>query len=386
MNSDGEALSPASKKSRGTAQLPYSIPLEEVQETAREAQWGTKTIGSYSWDTTSTLKEPRIVVPGVPPVYKPARRSFTLQREIRQASNYVEEYDLSVPTESIVHVMSLCDPNFDWSSVDLVTDRNNLRKLLRFLEASPGAPLFPDAEESFEIIVDVPDGRRPVVFTCDLHKDTPAPLGFGHVFEERLTTMPEVAKTLHGYFRLILLNLDGFKVVVRTEVDALDKPLNDGACPEGPWRPCNDSATGLHHRASGTFNDADGAVVEMKTKSAFFPDFPWRSTFYQMLLGKVDKLVLGWHKKGHFPPPIEYSFNDVRSKANDDVNKRLYQLGVLLDRVVSFVKQAGVPKALKLVWDGGATDLRIEERCLNSDEEITHGTLTCKFFESYIQP
>lgn len=306
---------------------------------------------------------------------------------LRQASNYVEEYDLSVPTESILHVMSLCDPNFDWSSVDLVTDRNNLRKLLRFLEASPGAPLFPDAEESFEIIVDVPDGRRPVVFTCDLHKDTPAPLGFGHVFEERLTTMPEVAKTLHGYFRLILLNLNGFKVVVRTEVDALDKPLNDGACPEGPWRPCNDSATGLHHRASGTFNDADGAVVEMKTKSAFFPDFPWRSTFYQMLLGKVDKLVLGWHKKGHFPPPIEYSFNDVRSKANDDVDKRLYQLGVLLDRVVSFVKQAGVPKALKLVWDGGATDLRIEERCLGGDdEEITRGTLTCKFFESYIQP
>lgn len=83
MNSDGEALSPASKKSRSTAQLPYSIPLEEVQETAREAQWETKTIGSYSWDTTSTLKGPRIVVPGVPPVYKPAKRSFTLQREIR---------------------------------------------------------------------------------------------------------------------------------------------------------------------------------------------------------------------------------------------------------------------------------------------------------------
>ncbi|KAF4755007.1 hypothetical protein FOZ63_016234, partial [Perkinsus olseni] len=388
MDSDGTGSSPASKKPRGAPQLPYAIPLEEAQAGAQEGiQWTTKAIGSYSWDTTSTLKEPRIVVPGLAPVYSPAKRSFTLQRETRHPSNYVEEYDLKVPTESILHVMSVCQPSFDWSAVDLVTDRNNLRKLLRFLEASPDAPLFPDAEESFEIIVDVPSGRRPVAFTCDLRRDAPAPLGFGHAFEERLTTVPEVAKTLRGYFRLILLDINGFKVVVRTEVDALESPAEGGAVPEGPWKPLTGSATGQHYRRCGDFDAADGTVVEMKSKSAFFPDFPWRSTFYQMLLGKVDKLVLGWHKKGHFQPPKEYSYAEVQSQANADVDKRLSQLGALLKRVVHFVKQAGIPKALKLVWDGGATDLVIEVRHLNSsEEEADASTLTCKFFESYIQP
>ena len=45
---------------------------------------------------------------------------------------YMNEY----PIEPFFRVVQKCSPNFDFRKVDIVTDRNNLRKLLDFIEGT----------------------------------------------------------------------------------------------------------------------------------------------------------------------------------------------------------------------------------------------------------
>ncbi|KAF4671759.1 hypothetical protein FOL47_001257, partial [Perkinsus chesapeaki] len=125
-----------SKKRRvdGNVALPFRISLEEAQTTPdTSVQWNTVPIGSYSWDRSSTLAQPRIVIPGQAHVYKPANHSFRVDRSTQQGSTKME-WDLENPMESSFHAVTLCSPDFDWSTVDMVTDRNNLRKLLRLVD------------------------------------------------------------------------------------------------------------------------------------------------------------------------------------------------------------------------------------------------------------
>ncbi|KAF4677062.1 hypothetical protein FOL47_003513, partial [Perkinsus chesapeaki] len=243
---------------------------------------------------------------------------------------------------------------------------------------TPASMGFPGVEETFKILVDIPEGDRPIVFTAYRTGPERTSLGVGVAFEEYVTKAPVGTESFEEYHRLLLLTIGDLKIVVRTEVDAVASDPQNGPLPTD-WKLCKKSEK-MHYKAYGKFN-ANETVVEMKSKSAFFPDFPWRSTFYQMLLGKVDKLVLGWHKKGSFEPPKEYTFSEVRKRVDDDVDKRLRQLGALLRRLLEVGKQEDIPKALELSWDGGRADLVVQARKVENS-----GTAeTRRFVESFIE-
>lgn len=132
--------------------------------------YGTKIVASYNWSTTSTAEEPHIIAPGTPRVYVPPKSEIVTspsnapcagakgkyvapgRRGLKKFNNVggfrltkdrgdpvVDENKVRMhPSSSLdplFHALDICSPGFDTETVDIVTDRNNLRKLLRFCDS-----------------------------------------------------------------------------------------------------------------------------------------------------------------------------------------------------------------------------------------------------------
>ncbi len=103
-----------------------------------------KDIASYNWSANSTSSKPVIIVPGRPDTLK--RKLLPQQLRKSQHKQMCDEnrhYQLDFPLESLFRTVEICSPSFKLSEVDFATDRNNLRKLMNFVEA--------DSVDSFRI-------------------------------------------------------------------------------------------------------------------------------------------------------------------------------------------------------------------------------------------
>lgn len=102
---------------------------------------GTEVVASYNWSVRSREGHPRIIVPGAPRNYvsRMSRRVFVLGKD--GGDSFVDENRARMKpfssVEPLFRSLDICSPDFDISTVDIVTDRNNLRNLLRFCR-SPG--------------------------------------------------------------------------------------------------------------------------------------------------------------------------------------------------------------------------------------------------------
>lgn len=120
---------------------------------------GRQIVASYNWSTTSTSEKPHIIAPGtarvfIPPsskrgdprvvaagaprLYVPPRgRGFTLGKDggvlvVDENASMMHPFSSMEP---LFHSLEICAPGFDMGEIDIVTDRNNLRKLLRFCDS-----------------------------------------------------------------------------------------------------------------------------------------------------------------------------------------------------------------------------------------------------------
>lgn len=103
-----------------------------------------QTISSYNWSSSSTSGHHRIIVPGAPPTFvPPGAGRFAVPKETDNAirSKY-EVSPTSSPLEPLFHSVGICAPGFDMDTIDVVTDRYNLRQLLHFC-GSPGERCLP---------------------------------------------------------------------------------------------------------------------------------------------------------------------------------------------------------------------------------------------------
>lgn len=131
-------------------------------------------------------------------------------------------------------------------SIDVVTDRNNLRKLMRFISATgPNRDPRPNHYGEFRIDVRLaPNGRTLVLTRHDENAiDTSTRFkGYGHSFERAATIEPAPLVAANstrthisrlqstGYHRIIRYDLLGLRFLVRFEVDAMIRASN--ASPE----------------------------------------------------------------------------------------------------------------------------------------------------------
>lgn len=131
--------------------------LESLETVAAAAASITdvKHLSSYNWIEAST---PTIAVPGSPPLWSPPTKGpQKLAKDsglIYIAQNAVRHPES--PLKPLFRALYMSDPSFDMRSVDLVTDRNNIRKLLSFV--NPG--LSRGGLEPFTIDVEVLDNSN----------------------------------------------------------------------------------------------------------------------------------------------------------------------------------------------------------------------------------
>ncbi|KAE8406753.1 hypothetical protein BDV37DRAFT_269785 [Aspergillus pseudonomiae] len=170
---------------------------------------------SYNWIESST---PTIAVPGCPSLWSPRKTSKKVAKDsglIYIAQNAVR-YSES-PFEPLFRSLYIENPLYNIRLVDLITDRNNIHKLLSFINLN----LSKNGLEPFTIDVEVTNNTA--IF-CRMEAETYMFIGpyefrgYGHEFKKAFTTTQVSAST--GHYRIISYNFGDLKFIVRYETDA----------------------------------------------------------------------------------------------------------------------------------------------------------------------
>lgn len=160
--------------------------------------------------------------------------SFIDQNTARYPQNPLEPMTraISVTQKALGNDFKLAD-----ECIDIVTDRNNLRKLMRFIGATgPNRDLRPNYYREFRIDVQLAPNNRTLVLTRhdESAVDTSTRFkGYGHNFERATSIEPAPLVAANntrthisrlkstGYHRIIRYDLLGLRFLVRFEVDAM---------------------------------------------------------------------------------------------------------------------------------------------------------------------
>lgn len=223
----------------------FAVP--EVATAAKDLDiTDVRYLGSYNWVKRSEDDSPAIIVPGT--TYFLLDIVFVLTQPAGSPSewNVKKEAELPFPVPADVGVrfkdqngyqmpnatlqpllvaVDQCTPAFDWSDVDFVTDRNGLRKLLRWISYDPSDP---EKEMPKKWRIDVQlAGAKTVLMSRweDRHREVMPGYTFGFNFEEAMTTKAEGCGNSSGHHRIItyvsmmLMFMDPLLTFVRTWAD-----------------------------------------------------------------------------------------------------------------------------------------------------------------------
>ncbi|TVY14685.1 hypothetical protein LARI1_G007941 [Lachnellula arida] len=297
---------------KGVDKLIRNIHVESsgVQEEACDAVTikNYESIASYSW---KDIEHPTIYVPGLSrPI---TRKRIQLQRDKLTRSKPRSPAAAVDPLfETLLHQ----HPNFDMSSIHLVTDRNSLRKLLTFAS---------NRSEKWRIDIDMINDTMFFnqweefrLMMINGHQDS----GYGHAFEECVTARePTLEDSIH-HERIVRYELAGLECLVRFEADAylnadgsgesrehLAIPSSDPSAPK-PSRPVLRPPYKLVHVVSrGRYIDPD-LIAEVKSCSTL--KFNINKTLPQLWFSQTKHLCVGRHKEGLVTEKLE--MKDMREE------------------------------------------------------------------------
>ena len=174
---------------------------------------GFELVCSYNWVSTTS---PTIYVPGSPPQWKPVTLPTTLPKD--SGTYFIDQDAFRAPAfafEPMFAALDLMKPDFDFGSVDLVTNRNSLRKLFNF--ASGRAP------QSWRVDVNLVQNTliltRRERSTREVIQGS-RNVGYGHNFERAFTKPQKGLEDSSAHERFARYTMGELNCVVRFEVDA----------------------------------------------------------------------------------------------------------------------------------------------------------------------
>ena len=314
-----------------------------------------KHLSSYNWIEAPT---PTIVVPGRPPVWSAPRAPQQLKKDsgfIYIAQNAARHPDS--PLEPLFRALYIAKPSFDIRSVDVVTDRNNVRKLLSFV--NPGSTR--SGLETFTIDVEVT--KNTAIFsrveTATQEYIGPHEFrGFGHEFEKVYTTNQISGST--GHHRIVSYRFSGLNFIVRHETDGYvdagtklpssnSKELESnslssmlGSLSLSP----TDSPPGTTPTGSKLTVKEEGQLVplestlEIKTRISHKP-FEIQEVAPQLWISQTFKLVRAYHHKGTFQRPEVEDVAALIKRWEERNQKDLRKLAALINKILDVVKGCG---------------------------------------------
>ncbi|KAG6815064.1 hypothetical protein H0H93_011081, partial [Arthromyces matolae] len=338
---------------------------------------GLKYAGSYNWVDEST---PTIIVPGSygnertspgsPPQW--TNRTLPYQVHADDGLSFKDQNGFRCPNSPLLtivtainHINRANKEEFDWASIDFITDRNNLRKLLKWINGTAN-----------DFRIDVQLAGKTVLFTRweNRYREQMSGKTFGFNFEKASTSPAPGCRKSAGHHRIITYDLNDLKLLVRFEVDAciptasvksptaqttasspstaLDdiigalssvKLSKGDATPASPVKP----------RGSKTFptvNVIDGgsivpqtSIMELTTRSNFnASNYDWKDAYPQLFLSQTPHHFLAVHQRGRFHEIQKRKLDSVELKAaarQEQLLEDFKKLRRLLDQIKELVKK-----------------------------------------------
>ncbi|KAF8636029.1 hypothetical protein AX15_000189 [Amanita polypyramis BW_CC] len=341
------------------------IPLEtihiprSVHSDANVVISETKYLGSYDWTPRSI---PTILVPGVPGQWYD-RKPFRVDRDtgiciVDQNTHRLKEGPL-LPLVVAIDANEDAD-TFKWSSVDYVTDRNALRKILRWASG--------DDARDFRIDLQLA-GRKTVLMSRWDNKTTEAFLGFTYGFNYFNACTKKAHPESSGHHRVINYKMNGLNMVVRYTVDGF-LPSADAASPVGDIADSLKSLDISKDKAEAT----PDSIVEIATISkARENQLDWDEKAPQLFLSQTYNFYVGLHDRGFFTSVRKRRFNSaaLSVKVRINLKKLRHALGVIQEIIIKY----GQRGRITLVYKEGT--LKVYERI--SDETFMPDEFMLRF-------
>ncbi|KAI3316823.1 hypothetical protein HD806DRAFT_527538 [Xylariaceae sp. AK1471] len=182
------------------------------------SETGYQLICSYDWLDS---KQASIQIPGFIPIWQHVPLPITLPADkgnyfINQNAARIPQYSF----ESLFRAAEVTSPGIDFGDVDIVINRNSLRKFLDFCAGS--------VRQSFRVNLSVIHNTL-FIERCernarDLIRGAGGS-GWGHNFEKTFTKLPEGVARSTQHHRVLKYALGELNCVIRFEVDACYKDL-----------------------------------------------------------------------------------------------------------------------------------------------------------------
>jgi hypothetical protein len=189
--------------------------LEELKAPSSALISDVKHLSSYNWMEKPT---PTIVVPGSPALWTAPKTPQKLRKDsglIYIAQNAARHP--KSPLEPLFRALYLAHPLFDIHSTNVVSDRNNIRKLFSFVSGRTGTG---NDIEPFTINI---EAVKNTIILCRMETATQEFVGpndfrgFGHEFEKAYTVNQIRGST--GHHRIISYRFGGLNFILRHETD-----------------------------------------------------------------------------------------------------------------------------------------------------------------------
>ncbi|KAG7290748.1 hypothetical protein NEMBOFW57_000751 [Staphylotrichum longicolle] len=259
----------------------------------------------------------------------------------------------------LFRALAIENPEYDIGDVDLVTDRNNIRKLLRFVQGSSSKP--------FKIEVEIA-GDKTALFTRVEEQTTETISGFkgyGHNFEKAYTKIPTGSTAHH---RIVGYTFGGLKCLVRHETDGYigsrtPRELTDdlsnalkGLSISKVGSPINRPLPGaVIVKTDGKAVDPS-STLEIKTRVAH-RQLDMAEVVPQLWISQTPNLVVGYHRNGVFDNVRPRDMTDELRRWESANQSDLCKLAALLTKIIKVVKLSG--NGVALVQSNGLSNLSI---------------------------
>lgn len=347
--------------------IPIPSPVAE-SVAIKDSQY----IGSYNW--IADEKTQTIIVPGAPAEWQ--NKATPYQVPADRGNYFSDQNGYRMPKAVLQPLITAVDIHheeegrtFDWSKVDIVTDRNGLRKLLRWI-AGPG----PHQEvKPFRIDLQLA-GKKTVLFNRWEKRYREAMSGFTFGFNfEKASTVPGVdCENATGHHRIICYDLNGLKMVVRFEVDAciptaavrksanideLTDTLANVSIAQTQKSLPKSISHGLTILRGGQISP-QSSMIELSTVSQRRrAEYNWKELYPQLFLSQTPHHFLAIHDRGRFLT-IEKRRLETRTStelvnAAKDLQVNLRKLRAALGKIQEMVKEEGERGRISLVCENG---------------------------------
>ena len=311
-------------------------------------------LSSYNWIEAPTST---IAVPGCPPLWSNAKGPRQVKKDTGLV--YIDQNRArhpNSPLEPIFRALRISDPLFDIRSIDVVTDRNNLRKLFSFISSSSKK----SGNKGFTIDVEIV--RNTALFgrmeTAN-HEIIPASQnrGYGHEFEKACTIDQISGST--GHHRIVSYRFGDLSCIIRHETDGYvatedtapswvdDEPEKDtlsnmlesltiSSTSSSAQATCIGST--LTIRQEGQVIPRE-STLEIKTRASHRP-FDYNEIAPQLWFSQTPKLVRAYHSYGRFQKVVVEDVATEVQKWGDEHRADLMRLAGLIKKIVTVVKDS----------------------------------------------